>query len=170
MAGPAAWRPDGRGVGFFYAGAADNGPGTRSAVMGVQIRYLDAATGADTPLARVELEAGGDPLDLVGWRAGGLPVVSMVAADGRGAVVQSGPGGRRTVLVALPAGRASVIEVARDLVEADRPAWPRGDPSPWEAARWSYPWLALALLWVSTVVVLVVFGARRAVRRRQLLE
>jgi hypothetical protein len=175
LAGPGAWSPDGRRLAMAdLAGCVSACTRDALSTRTWRLGYLDPQTGADTSGSTVDA-VDGMVVEMLGWQADGDVVVLTYRCTpfcyteyegdrDRPRLLALHPGGGRSELITLPAF-VERIDVARDLVLADRVGGPAPRPSAWPVALYVYR-VGAVLLLVFVGLPTLIWQLVRRTRRR----
>jgi WD40 repeat protein len=176
LAGSGAWTPDGRLAVSDVDGCLRDCRAAAADARTWRLRYLDPRSGAETPDPTYDA-VDGMVAEVLGWQPDGdVVVLTYRSSTPTGGTVYEGDrrepqllvlhaGGGRDRLIALPAF-VDRIDVAHDLVVADRFGGPAPAPAVWPIAHYVYR-VTAALLFVFVALPLLAWRLIRRVRRRR---
>jgi hypothetical protein len=175
LAGPGAWSPDGRRLAVADTdGCVGECPAQAMNARRWRLSYLNPQTGAETPGPTYDA-VNGMVAEVLGWQADG-DVVALTYRSATSSfssfegdrheprLLTLHAGGGQDRLIALPAF-VDRIDVARDLVLADRFDGPAPAPAGWPIAHYVYR-VTGVLLFVFVVLPLLGLRVIRRIRRR----
>jgi hypothetical protein len=177
LAGLGAWSPDGRRLAVSdVEGCARDCQAAAVDARMWRISYLDPQSGVETPGPSYDA-VDGMVAEVLGWQGDGdVVVLTYRSSTPAGYTVYEGDrheprllalhaGGGQDRLIALPAF-VDRIDVARDLVIADRFGGPAPAPAVWPIAHYVYR-VTATLLVVFVVLLLLAWRLIRRIRRRR---